>query len=177
LAEVDIQRLKFVDESGVNLALTRLYGRAPAGTRAVGSVPQNYGTNVTLLGALSLTGLEALMTVDGATDGEVFHAFVEQVLCPTLCPGDIVVMDNLSAHKVAGIQDAIAECGAQVVYLPPYSPDLSPLELCWSKLKTILRRVGARTREALEVAITQALEQITAADALAWFAHCGYMVN
>lgn len=177
LAEVEIERLKFVDESGVNLALTRLYGRAPGGTRAVGSVPRNYGPNVTLLGALGLTGLDALMTVDGATDGEVFHAFVEQVLCPTLCPGDIVVMDNLSAHKVAGIQEAIAGCGAQVVYLPPYSPDLSPIELCWSKLKTLLRSAGARTREALEAAIMQALEQITAADALAWFAHCGYMVN
>jgi transposase len=177
VAAVDIERLKFVDESGVNLALTRLYGRAPGGTRAVGSAPQNYGTNVTLLGALSLSGLDALMTVDGATDGEVFRAFVEQVLCPTLCPGDIVVMDNLSAHKVAGIQDALAGCGAQVVYLPPYSPDLSPIELCWSKLKTILRKVGARTREALEAAITQALEKITAADALAWFAHCGYTVN
>ena len=177
MAAVDIERLKFVDESGVNLALTRLYGRAPGGTRAVGSAPQNYGTNVTLLGALSLSGLDALMTVDGATDGEVFRAFVEQVLCPTLCPGDIVVMDNLSAHKVAGIQDALAGCGAQVVYLPPYSPDLSPIELCWSKLKTILREVGARTREALEAASTQALEKITAADALAWFAHCGYTVN
>jgi transposase len=177
LATVDLERVKFVDESGVNLALTRLYGRAPAGTRAVGSVPQNSGTNVTLLGASGMSGLDALMTVDGATDGEVFHAFVEQVLCPTLSPGDLVVMDNLSAHKVAGRQDAIAGCGAQIVYLPPYSPDLSPLELCWSKLKTIWRRVGARTRDALDAAITQALEKVTAADALAWFAHCGYTVN
>jgi transposase len=173
LAAVHMQQLKFVDESGVNLALTRLYGRAPAGERAVGSVPRNYGANVTLLGALSLTGLDALMTVDGATDKEVFRAFVEQVLCPTLCAGDIVVMDNLGAHKGPGIREAIEGCGAQVMYLPPYSPDLSPIEPCWSKLKTLLRRVGARTREALDAAITQALEQITAADALAWFTPCG----
>jgi transposase len=177
MAVVDVQRLKFVDDAGVNLALTRLYGRAPAGARAVGSVPCDYGPNVTLLGALGMTGLEALMTVDGATDGDVFRAFVEQVLCPTLATGDIVVMDNLRAHKVAGIEDAIRRCGARLIYLPPYSPDLSPIEPCWSKLKTGLRRVGARTREALEEAILHAMEGITAADAWAWFAHCGYMVN
>lgn len=177
MAAVDIQRLKFVDEAGVNLALTRLYGRAPAGTRAVGSMPCNYGPNVTLLGALGTTGLEALMTVDGATDGDVFRAFVEHVLCPTLQAGDVVVMDNLRAHKVAGIEDAITGCGARLIYLPPYSPDLSPIEQCWAKLKTCLRRIGARTREALEEAIAHAMEGITAADALAWFAHCGYMVS
>jgi transposase len=177
LAAVDVQRLKFVDESGVNLALTRLYGRAPTGERAVGSAPRNYGANVTLLGALGVTGLAALMTVEGATDGAVFRAFVEQVLCPTLAAGDIVVMDNLSVHKVAGIREAIEGCGAQLLYLPPYSPDLSPIEQCWSKLKTILRGVGARTREALETAITEAMERITGSDAIAWFAHCGYLVN
>jgi transposase len=169
--------LKFVDESGVNLALTRLYGRASAGERALGSVPQNYGSNVTLLGALGVTGLTALMTIDGATDGEVFLAFVEQVLCPTLDPGDIVVMDNLSAHKVAGVRPAIEGRGAQLLYLPPYSPDLSPIEQCWSKLKAGLRRIGARTREALETALQQVLETVTESDALAWFAHCGYLVN
>jgi transposase len=128
-------------------------------------------------GALGVRGLEALMTGEGATDGEVFRAFVEQVVCPTLEPGDIVVMDNLRAHKVAGIQEAMESCGAQLLYLPPYSPDLSPIELCWSKLKTALRRLGARTREALESAIAHALGNISAADALAWFAHCGYLVN
>lgn len=174
---MDVQRLKFVDEAGVNLALTRLYGRAPAGARAVGSMPRNYGANVTLLGALGPTGLDALMTVDGATDGDVFQAFVEQVLCPTLQAGDVIVMDNLRAHKVAGIEEAIARCGARLLYLPPYSPDLSPIEQCWSKLKAYLRRVEARTREALEEAITDAMESITAADALAWFAHCGYVAN
>jgi transposase len=142
----------------------------------VGSVPCNYGPNVTLLGALGAAGLEALMTIEGATDGPVFQAFVEQVLCPTLQAGDVVVMENLRAHKVAGIEDAIARCGAQLIYLPSYSPDLSPIELGWAKFKACLRRAGARTREALEEAMTDAMESITAADALAWFSHCGYMV-
>jgi transposase len=171
------QRGKFVEESGVPLALTRVYGRAPSATRAVGSVPRHYGPTVPRLGALGMQGREALLTVDGATDGNVLRAFVTQVLGPTLEAGEVVVMDNLGAQKVAGIREAMEGCGARVVYLPPYSPDLSPLARCWSKLKTILRRVGARTREALEAAITQALEQITAADALAWFTHCGYEVN
>jgi transposase len=177
MAPLELKRLKFVDESGVNLALTRLYGRAPTGERAIGSVPQNYGSNITLLGALGVTGVTALMTVEGATDGEVFLAFVEQVLCPTLGPGDIVVMDNLSAHKVAGVREAVEGHGAQLIYLPPYSPDLSPIEQCWSKLKAVLRGIGARTREALEAAILQALDTVTESDALAWFAHYGYLAN
>lgn len=172
-----MKRFKFIDESGINLALTRLYGRAPRGERAVGSVPQNYGANVTLIGALSPRGLEAPMTVEGATDGEVFSAYVQHVLAPTLKTGDIVVMDNLRAHKVSGIKEAIEECGAQLRYLPPYSPDLSPIEHCWSKLKAALRARGARTRRALERALKRALTTITKADARAWFAHCGYRVN
>lgn len=176
-AEVAIGRYKFIDESGFNIAMTPLYGRAAPGERAVGSVPQNYGENLTLIGALSVSGLQAPMTVDGATDGEVFRAYVEQVLGPTLAVGDVVVMDNLGAHKVSGIREAIEAKGATVLYLPPYSPDLNPIEKCWSKLKTAIRAVGARTREALEEAIAQVIKTITEADALAWFAHCGYVVN
>jgi transposase len=172
-----VKRCKFIDESGINLALTRLYGRAPRGERAVGSVPQNYGANVTLIGALSPRGLEAPMTVEGATDGEVFSAYVQHVLAPTLKKGDIVVMDNLRAHKVSGIKEAIEGRGAQLRYLPPYSPDLSPIEQCWSKLKAALRARGARTRRALDRALKQALTTITKADASAWFSHCGYKVN
>lgn len=172
-----MKRFKFIDESGINLALTRLYGRAPRGERAVGSVPQNYGPNVTLIGALSPRGLEAPMTVEGATDGEVFSAYVQHVLAPTLKKGDIVIMDNLRAHKVSGIKEAIEECGAQLRYLPPYSPDLSPIEHSWSKLKAALRARGARTRRALDRALKQALTTITKADARAWFVHCGYKVN
>jgi transposase len=123
--------------------MTRLYGRAPRGQRVVSTVPQNYGTNVTMLAALGSHGVEAVMTIDGATDAEVFRVYVEQVLRPTLRPGDIVIMDNLRAHKAAGIRAAIEQAGAQVWYLPPYSPDLSPIEPCWSKLKMALRTEGA----------------------------------
>ena len=172
-----MKRCKFVDESGINLALTRLYGRAPRGERAVGSVPQNYGANVTMIGALSRRGLEAPMTVAGATAGEVFSAYGQRVLGPILKRGDVVVMDNLRAHKVSGIREAIEAQGARLVYLPPYSPDLSPIERCWSKLKTALRARGARTRRALEYALKQALTTITKADAIAWFAHCGVMFS
>jgi transposase len=172
-----VRRYKFVDESGINLALTRLYGRAPRGQRAVGSTPINYGENVSLMAALGLGGLDAPMMIAGAVDGEVFRVWTEQVLCPTLAEGDIVVMDNLQAHKVRGIREAIEGRGAQLIYLPPYSPDLSPIEQCWSKIKTALRAIGARTYRALERAIKRALETITESDALAWFAHCGYKLN
>jgi transposase len=159
------------------LALTPLYGRAPRGQRAVGSTPINYGQNVTLIGALGSDGLDALLMIEGATDGEVFRAYTERILCPTLAAGDIVIMDNLGAHKVSGIREAIEGCGAKLIYLPPYSPDLSPIEACWSKLKQALRAAGARTRRKLERAIKRALETITESDALAWFAHCGYRLN
>lgn len=175
--ELVIARCKFIDESGFNLAMTPRYGRAPKGERAVGSVPINYGKNLTLIGALTLKGLEALMTVEGATDAEVFRAYVEQGLCPTLEVGDVVIMDNLGAHKVSGIREAIESRGAEVIYLPPYSPDLNPIEQCWSKFKSAVRAIGARTREALEEAITQVIETISEADARAWFIHCGYQVN
>jgi transposase len=157
--------------------MTRLYGRAPAGQRVVGSVPQNYGPNVTLLGALGIQGLQAVMTVDGATDTEVFRAYVKHVLGPTLAPGDIVVMDNLRAHKAVGIQQALARRGARLLYLPPYSPDLAPIEPCWSKVKTALRQAKARTREALDTAITGALVTVTSSDAYGWFRHCGYALQ
>lgn len=172
-----MRRCKFVDESGVNIAMTPLYGRAPRGERVVGSVPQNYGSNLTMIAALGVSGLAALMTVEGATDGEVFRVWTEQVLCPTLEKGDVVVMDNLGAHKVSGIREAIEGRGAKLIYLPPYSPDLSPIERCWSKIKAALRAIGARTRLGLEKAIKQALSTITESDALAWFAHCGYELH
>jgi transposase len=157
--------------------MTPLYGRAPRGERVVGSVPQNYGSNLTMIAALGVGGLNALMTVEGATDGEVFRVWTERVLCPTLERGDIVVMGNLGAHKVSGIREAIEGRGAKLIYLPPYSPDLSPIERCWSKIKAALRAAGARTRRRLETAIKQALSTITESDALAWFANCGYQLN
>jgi transposase len=172
----DLQRFKFVDESGVNLAMTRRFGRAPRGVRVIGAVPQNYGANLTLIAALSLHGIEAFMTIEGATDAEVFQAYAEQVLGPTLRPGDIVVLDNLSAHKMTTIREVIEGRGARLLYLPPYSPDLAPIEQAWSKIKTFLRAAKARTREALELAIQHALTTITAADAHGGFTYCGYTV-
>jgi DDE superfamily endonuclease len=125
-----VEQYKFIDESGSNLAMPRLFGRAPRGARVVDTVPRNSGPNVTMIGALSLQGLDAGMTVEGATDGDVFRVYVEQVLGPTLVAGDVVIMDNLAAHKVVGGREAIENRGAQGVYLPPYSPDLAPIELC-----------------------------------------------
>jgi transposase len=171
------QRFKFIDESGVNLAMTRLYGRAPRGERVIGAVPQNYGANVTMLASLGSQGIEAMMTIEGATDTEVFRVYVEQVLRPTLHPGDIVIMDNLRAHKAAGIREAIEQTGARLLYLPPYSPDLSPIERCWAKLKTYLRKAKARTRKALDTAIAEALVTVTEADAHGWFAYSGYALR
>lgn len=171
------KQLKFIDETGVNIAMTRRYGRAAKGQRVLDAVPKNFGRNVTILGALSCHGLDAVMTVDGATDAAVFRAYVEYVLAPTLKPGDVVVMDNLGAHKVTGIGAMIAAAGAKLVYLPPYSPDYSPIESCWSKLKTWLRGRKARTREALDEALTTIIPKISSRDAQGWFAHCSYALN
>jgi transposase len=157
--------------------MTRRYGRAARGCRVHDATPKNWGRNVTVLGSLSCCGLEAMMTVEGATDAAVFRAYVSQVLVPTLRPGDVVVMDNLGAHKVDGIRSAIEASGAVLMYLPPYSPDYSPIEPCWSKLKTCLRGMKARTREALDHALAHAINTITTADARGWFAHCGYSLQ
>jgi len=163
-----------VDESGVNIAMTRRYGRARRGQRVHDAVPKNWGRNVTVLGSLSCQGLEAVMTVEGATDGSVFHAYVSQVLAPTLKPGDVVVMDNLGAHKVDGIRNAIEAAGATLMYLPPYSPDYSPIEPCWSNSRACLRAIEARTRNALVKAFAQVIDTVSASDAKGWFKHCGY---
>jgi len=172
-----VGRLKFLDEAGSSIAMTGLYGRAAPGQRVLDSVPQNYSENITMLAAISLAGVSAPMTIQGAVDALVFKAYVERVLCPTLSLGDVVVMDNLGAHKVAGIQELIAAAGARVMYLPPYSPDFNPIEKCWSKIKTALRAAKARTREALEAALKAALLSITVEDAAGWFASCGYPVH
>jgi transposase len=177
VAALDFRRCKFIDESGVNISMTRLYGRAPKDERVLGSAPQNYGENATMLGALSCVGLEAMMTVNGATDADVFRVYVRKVLAPTLRAGDIVVMDNLSVHRVAAAREAVEARGAQLIYLPPYSPDLNPIERCWSKIKTALRAAKARTREALDEAITLVLATVTESDARGWFKHCGYVLH
>ena len=157
--------------------MTRLFGRAPKGARIHAGVPQNYGENSTLVAAIGIAGVSAPMTVNGAVDGAVFLTYVREVLCPTLQPGDIVAMDNLGAHKVAGVAQAITACGARVEYWPPYSPDYNPIEKLWAKIKTCLRRAKARRREGLEAALREALLEITEADVRAWFTYCGYPVH
>ena len=170
-------KLKFLDEAGSNLAMTRVYGRAAKGERVVETVPQNYGENITMLASLSVSGIQAPMTVGGAVDGIVFKVYVEKVLYPTLTRGDVVVMDNLPAHKVVGIRELIEAKGAKLIYLPPYSPDLNPIEKCWSKIKTYLRKAKARTRAELEKALQEALLLITREDAIGWFKSCGYSIH
>ena len=164
-----------MDESGSHTSLALLYGWAPRSERLVESLPKNRGENTTLLGALSWQGVQAMMTVEGAADTLAFEAFVEQVLCPTLQRGQIVVLDNLSIHKSLRARELIEGCGCQLWFLPTYSPDLNPIEQAWSKLKAYLRRAGARTKDALQEAITQGLPLITALNAHAWFRHCGYL--
>jgi transposase len=177
IASYPVKRLKFIDESGLNIAMTRRYGRAMRGQRVHDAVPKNFGRNVSILGSLSWYGMEAVMTVEGAVDAAVFRAYVGQVLVPTLRSGDIVVMDNLSVHKVQDIDTMIREAGAQLIYLPPYSPDWSPIEPCWSKIKTRLRGMKARTRHALDQALTKVIGRISNSDARGWFAHCGYSIH
>ena len=157
--------------------MTRLWGRATRGQRIPEATPQGRWKVLTILGALSLRGVLAAMTIESATDGDVFLAYLEQILCPKLHPGDLVVMDNLSAHKVAGVRELIESTGAELLYLPPYSPDFNPIEKAWAKLKQLLRTAKARTTEILEEAVAQVLKAITADNAVAWFHHCGYSLQ
>jgi transposase len=173
--QLESDQLVFVDECGSHIALTRLYARAPRGQRTAGKVPRNYGANMTLMASLSLQGMGEALVWEGAADAAAFESYVEQVLAPSLRRGQIVVMDNLSIHLGKRVQQAIQAKGCQLLFLPAYSPDFSPIEGAFSKLKASLRRVGARTREALFEAIAQALPTITPADALGWFTHCGYL--
>lgn len=154
--------------------MTRLRGRAERGRRVHGSAPHGHWHVTTLLGALRLDGSTACMAMEGATDAEVFQAYVREVLCPILQPGDMVVMDNLSPHKDSLSLFLIAQAGAEVLFLPAYSPDLNPIEKMWSKVKGLLRSAEARTQEALHDAIAAALAQVTQQDAINWFASCGY---
>ena len=176
MATLDPERLVVVDERGSNLALTPLYARAPRGQRAYAAIPRNYGKNTTLVSALTLSGMDAAMIIEGGVDTAVVEAYVEYVLCPVLTPGKIVVMDNLSSHKGTRVEQLTTAAGCTVLFLPPYSPDFSPIEHAFAKIKQALRRAGARTREALEAALAEALGTITAADARAFFRHCGYAV-
>jgi transposase len=169
------RRLRFVDESGATITLARRYGWAPRNERCSGAVPRNYGRNLTLIASFSLDGIEAPMLLDGAVDSLAFARYVEEVLVPTLRPGELVIWDNLAVHKQPAIRALIEGAGCRLLYLPSYSPDFSPIELAYSKVKAYLRRVGARTQEALEEAIGTAIDLITVADAHGYFHHCGYV--
>jgi transposase len=156
--------------------MTRHFARSPKGSRAYGDRPDGRGKNVTMIGAMSLEGIIAAMTFQGGTDSNAFYTYVTQVLVPKLWPGACVVMDNFSSHKVKSIQEAIESVGARLVYLSPYSPDFSPIENCWSKVKEFLRSQAARTYLELDQTITNALNAVTKKDIIGWFTHCCYYI-
>jgi transposase len=172
--KLDPGKLVFLDETWATTAMARTRGRAPRGERLVCPVPHGHWRTTTFLCALRADGLVAPVVLDGAVDGPAFLAWVEQMLAPALRPGDTVVADNLGSHKVAGVREAIEARGASLLHLPPYSPDLNPIELAFSKLKRLLRTAAARTADALCDAVAAALGQFTAAECAGYLRHCGY---
>ena len=172
--EVDARRFVFVDECGTNTAMTTLYAWSPRGERAHAKAPRNRGSNVTLLASMTREGMGPCVAVEGATTKAVFEGYVEKALAPSLRAGQMVVMDNLSSHKGKRVRELIEGRGCELLYLPPYSPDLNPIELAFSKLKASLRRAQARTFEALIGAMGRALDGITGRDASSFLRHCGY---
>ena len=176
LGEVKLNDLVFIDETGVNLAMTRGYARAKKGKRAYSKCPYNRGKNITMIGAIAISGLLASLTFEGWTNKEAFLTYVKEVLVPQLWSGACVVMDNLPAHKATEVQKAIESAGARVVFLSPYSPDFNPIENCWSKLKEFLRKRESRTYQELDRAITEAINSVTEKDIVGWFTHCCYYV-
>lgn len=172
-----LKRLHFVDEIGTHLGLTRLYGRAAPGERVVEATSGYSGPHFTAVAAINLHGVKAPWLLEGSMNGPAFETYVEHVLAPSLRRGDIVVLDNLTPHKQTGVRRLLERRGARVEFLPPYSPDLNPIEQCWSKVKSALRAAKARTFEALVDALAEALRSVTTADIAAWFAHCGYAVH
>jgi transposase len=172
----DVNQFVFVDEMGSNISLARGYGRAEPGQRVVDKVPAARGENLSTVGALALDGVRAALSIPGAVDGEVYVSFVRQMLVPRLRSGEIVFMDNVPTHRMVAVKEAIRAVGAQVEFLPPYSPDFSPIENAFSKIKTILRAIGARTVRELMAALKKAFAAITPEDILGWFMHCGYRI-
>ena len=170
----DVARFHFLDETGLRLDYCRQYARATGGQRVGQAVPLTRGRYLTLIGALSVRGLGAVQLLEGGLNYVSFAWYVTECLAPTLRRGDVLVLDNLSVHKLPGVVEWLAKRGVQVVFLPPYSPDFSPVEQAWSKLKTKLRAAQAHTREALEQAVQEAISWITSQDARNWFDHCGY---
>ncbi len=177
VSRFDVRRLVFVDESGMHTSMDRLRARAPKGLRAYGRVPRNRAKNTTLIASMSLFGMGEAMCIQGATDARAFEVYVEHFLAPTLREGQVVVLDGLGAHRPQRVREIIEQRGAELVFLPSYSPDLNPIEEAFSKIKNILRKLAARTHEALLEAMEEALSKVTAEDAVGWFDHCGYEVE
>lgn len=172
--QIDPEQLVFVDEMGANTSLSPLYAYSPVGQRARCSIPRNRGKNTTLLSSMSAQGMGPSLAVDGPTDREVFEAYLERMLMPILRAGQVVVMDNLSAHKGGRVRELIEARGCTLLYLPAYSPDLNPIEEAFSKIKGLLRKAEARSRDALVEAMGRALSAVSARDARSFFEHCGY---
>jgi transposase len=170
----DVRNLVFIDESGVQNNMTRSYGRIIGGERLRESAPGGSWDTTTMISSIRLDGTMAAMTIKGSTDADVFETYISEVLCPTLCEDNIVIMDNLTPHKVPEIRKLIEAMGAELLYLPPYSPDFNPIEKMWSKIKAFLRKTKARSPENLNEAISNAFRTITASDAGGWFESCGY---
>jgi transposase len=174
VAQIAAEDMVFVDEAGVNLGMVRQYGWAPEGERLVFPSPVCRGQNITIIGALDCHGMLTEMLVEGGVDKETFRVFIKKCLVPELLPGQVVIMDNLQVHKDSEVERMIRRAGASLLFLPPYHPELDPIENCWSKFKNILRAIAARTRDALTAAAKHAALAITSKDALGWFSHCGY---
>ena len=171
----DARRLVFVDESGFHTSMTRLRARAPRGKRAYGKVPRNRGKNQTLIASITLEGgMGEAISIKGATDAEVFETYVGDFLAPTLKAGQVVVLDGLGAHRTPRVRELIERRGAELLFLPSYSPDLNPIEEAFSKIKNIVRKAGARTRAALDEVMGEAVSAVTLEDVAGWFSHCGY---
>jgi transposase len=175
--DTDPNRLIFIDETWAKTNMTRLRGRAPRGQRLVDKTPHGHWKTTTLIAALGIKGMQCSTVVDGAVNGDVFEAFVEQVLVPQLEPGDVVIMDNLSSHKRARIRELIEAKQAELKYLPPYSPDLNPIEMVFSKIKQLLRTLACRTRTALWQCMQAVLDAVTPSDATNCFRHAGYTLH
>jgi transposase len=174
-AVMDIEKLVFIDETWASTSMTRRYGRAPRGQRCIASAPHGHWQSTTFVAGLRHQQLTAPMVADGPMDGELFLAYVRQFLCPTLRPGDIVILDNLSSHKVAGVKNAIAAVGATMLYLPPYSPDLNPIEQLFAKLKALLRKAAKRSVETLWNQIGELLNTLSSTECANYFASSGYV--
>jgi transposase len=165
----------FIDETGASTNMARRFGRALKGKRCIASVPHGHWKTTTFIAGLRHDKITAPMVLDGPMTGNAFQIYIKHFLCPTLKPGDIVIADNLSSHKISGIRSAIEAVGARLLYLPPYSPDLNPIEKCFSKLKALLRKMAARTAETLWKGIGEILDSLTAKECLNYFKSCGYV--